>query len=53
MTEDSDSKQWRTIIIRTDGLEWAIDPDNSNTSMLEIKEICREILEKFNVDRSR
>ena len=46
---EEDTKIWRTIIIKTDGLKWKIDVDNSNTTMLEIKEICRELLKKFDV----
>lgn len=40
-----DTKEWRTIIIKTDGIHWMLDPDLSNTSLLELKQICREILE--------
>jgi len=46
-----DKTKWRKIIILTDGLKWEVDAENSNTSMLELKEICRELLEKFDVNK--
>jgi len=42
-----DTKTWRTIVIRTDGLKWEIDPNETNSSVLEIKQICSEIIRKF------
>jgi len=47
MTDDT--KNWRNIVIKTDGLKWEIDTDETNSSVLEIKEICREILKYYNV----
>ena len=47
--EQTDTKNWRTIVIRTDGFKWVIDSDPSatNSSMLEILEICHQIIDKF------
>jgi len=45
----SDKSNWRKLIIITDGLQWEVDTVNSNTSMLELKEICRELLKKYDV----
>ena len=44
---------WREIVIRTDGLRWSIDSKKTNSSFLEIKEICKEILKKFNLDKPK
>jgi len=41
--------EWRKIVIKTDGLKWTIDADESNTSVLELKELCREILKWYDV----
>jgi len=49
MVEETNTNQWRNIIIKTDGLKWIIDSENSNTSVLEIKELCREILKFYDV----
>jgi len=45
--EQNDTKNWRTIIIRTDGLKWDIDSDETNSSMLEMIEICRQLIKKY------
>jgi len=47
--EQVGSNNWRTIVIKTDGLKWIIDSDISNTSVLELKELCREILKFYDV----
>ena len=47
MEEQENTKNWRKIIIRTDGLRWEIDPEETNSSALEIKEICRQLLMKL------
>lgn len=47
MTEQDDTKNWRRILILTDGLRWVIDSRETNSSMLEIQQICMEILKKF------
>ena len=49
MAKETNTNQWRSIIIKTDGLKWIIDSENSNTSVLEIKELCREILKFYDV----
>ena len=36
----------REIVIVTDGVKWDIAP-TSNSSILEIKQVCRELLEKY------
>ena len=48
MDEQDDTKNWRKIIIRTDGLRWEIDSEETNSSVLEITEICRQIINMYN-----
>ena len=47
MQEQSDTKNWRKIVLRTDGLKWMIDSNETNSSMLELLEICREMLKYY------
>jgi hypothetical protein len=51
VTEDqTDPKNWRKIVLRTDGFNWIIVSNETNSSILEIKEICREVLDKYKKD---
>lgn len=42
--EQDDISKWRKVVIKTDGLKWMIDPDETNSSPLEIMEIARRII---------
>lgn len=44
-----DTSNWRSILIKTDGQKWVISADESNTSMLELLQICHQIINKFDI----
>ena len=50
ISEQDKETNWRKVVLKTDGLKWIIDADETNSSVLEIKEICREILDKFKAE---
>ena len=49
MTSQDNSGNWRDIVIKTNGIKWKIISDKTNSSLLEIKEICREILKALDI----
>jgi hypothetical protein len=49
--QQDDTKNWRKIVLRTDGLRWVIDSNETNSSMLEILEIAKQIIEMYGYNK--
>ena len=52
MEEQGNTKNWRKIVLRTDGFRWILDSKETNSSMLEIIEIARHIIHKFGYENN-
>jgi len=48
INEQTDVSKWRKIVFRTDGLKWTVDVEETNSSILEMLEVCKQFIDKHN-----